>query len=93
MNMHPNIQALIQLPPPNERTIHGDIPIYYLQVPAHYVVKIRGPDAPDPPLYVEVLLVSYSVLILSPAIAGVSVRSRRMLMAFAHGYCHSRMAQ
>jgi hypothetical protein len=66
-NMHPNIQALTQLPHPGDRTIHGDIPIYYLQVPAHSVDKIRGPDAPDPPLYVVLLLVAYSALILSLA--------------------------
>lgn len=62
--MHPNIQALTQLPHPRERTIHGDIPIYYLQVPAHSVAKIRGPDAHDPPLYVALLLVAYIALIL-----------------------------
>lgn len=59
-NMHPNLQALTQLPPPSERTIHGDIPIYYLQVPAHCVAKIRGPDTPDPPLYVVLSLAVYS---------------------------------
>ena len=59
-NMHPNLQALTQLPPPSERTIHGDIPIYYLQVPAHSAAKIRGPDATEPPMYVELLLVVYS---------------------------------
>ena len=63
--MHPNIQALTQLPHPRDRTIHGDIPIYYLQVPAHSVAKIRGLNALDPPLYVELLLlVAYSPLIL-----------------------------
>jgi len=64
MNMHPNLQALTQLPPPRQRIIHGDIPIYYLQVPAHCTAKIRGPDAPDPPLYVALLPVvhcAYSV--------------------------------
>lgn len=48
-NMHPNLQALTQLPPPSERTIHGDIPIYYLQVPAH---KVREPDPTNTPVYV-----------------------------------------
>ena len=64
MKMHPNLQALTQLPPPSERIIHGDIPIYYLQVPAHCTAKIRGPDAPDPPLYVVLLPIvhcAYSV--------------------------------
>lgn len=64
-NVHPNIQALTQLPHPRDRTIRGDIPIYYLQVPAHFVAKIRGPDAPDPPVYVALLLVAYSALNLS----------------------------
>ena len=59
-NMHPNLQALTQLPPPSERTIHGDIPIYYLQVPAHCAAKSRGPDAAEAPTYVELLLVVYS---------------------------------
>ena len=53
--MHPNIRALTQLPHPRDRTIHGDIPIYYLQVPARSVAKIRGPDAPDPLMYVTLL--------------------------------------
>lgn len=64
-NIHPNIQALTQLPHPRDRLIRGDIPIYYLQVPAYNVAKIRGPDAPDPPLYVALLLVAYSALSLS----------------------------
>jgi hypothetical protein len=93
MSLHPNLQALTQLPPPRERTIHKDIPIYYLQVPVHYVAKVRGPDAPDPPRYVVFVLLAYTVLIFSLAIAGALVSASQMLTAFAHGNCRSKMAQ
>jgi len=49
--IHPSLAHLPRLPPPAQRRILGNIPIYYLQVPRHVVDAIRGPNAPSPPLY------------------------------------------
>lgn len=49
--MHPSIQSLTHLLPPERRFLQFGLPSYYLQVPLQVVVTIRSPHAPPPALW------------------------------------------